>query len=484
MQDRVRRALIFLIIVSTGTLLIFVNLPLLLILPLILAIGFLLLLLLGTITVGEIRSAAASLRRKGAAKPAPAAAERGAAAAAKNGPALPPESREAPAGAPAPAEGSKPQGQKRSRLSFSLGSRLKLRKAPEAPQPARARVPPPSPPPPTRKRGLGLHIGSFISSVKALGAILAAPKKADPDKLRKIDSLLDYAVSEKADLSEPSPLDTLLEDAAPDTGLPGGLGAQPDAPARGPLAEEDPFLSLSNDEIESGLLDELEDAGPEGTAPAPAGDAGASPPAGTGGTGVSIGVTDMPLPPQEISAPADEAGGESEQEQNDLTALEGIESVDENLKELDSLATEGPEPAAAAGRKEGEAPNVPGPAGPATAAGGSKGPAVGGAGQDAPEPAPEAELSLFEKKSASDASELAAFTAAPGPEDDMLSSLTAEIRTTKKKKDVSLLRDLEGYKVPGTEIETDLTSLYSTLNAATEKQKKTRTVRGKKPAPK
>ena len=74
----------------------------------------------------------------------------------------------------------------------------------------------------------------------------------------------------------------------------------------------------------------------------------------------------------------------------------------------------------------------------------------------------------------SDQQEMAAFAAASGGDDDMLSSLAASIKTVRKEQDLSLLRDLKDFRAPGTKIETELTELYTTLNAATERQKKLR----------
>ena len=88
------------------------------------------------------------------------------------------------------------------------------------------------------------------------------------------------------------------------TGMPGpGRGAR----SRDPVPVEDPFLSLSSDELETGLLDTIDPADLETeTVPAPAPE-GATPlsdsaPMMDATSGLAIGEADIPLPPQELSA--------------------------------------------------------------------------------------------------------------------------------------------------------------------------------------
>jgi hypothetical protein len=69
MNDRIRRPLIFGVIVGAGTLFIFFDLPLLLILPLILAIGLVLLILLGALPVAELKAMLSARLKRGAKKP-------------------------------------------------------------------------------------------------------------------------------------------------------------------------------------------------------------------------------------------------------------------------------------------------------------------------------------------------------------------------------------------------------------------------------
>ena len=57
MKETTHRLVLFAVIVGTGSVLIFVDIPLIYLIPLIMAVGFLLLILLGSITVAEIKNA-------------------------------------------------------------------------------------------------------------------------------------------------------------------------------------------------------------------------------------------------------------------------------------------------------------------------------------------------------------------------------------------------------------------------------------------
>ena len=57
MKETTHRLVLFAVIVGIGSVLIFVDIPLIYLIPLIMAVGFLLLILLGSITVAEIKNA-------------------------------------------------------------------------------------------------------------------------------------------------------------------------------------------------------------------------------------------------------------------------------------------------------------------------------------------------------------------------------------------------------------------------------------------
>ena len=56
MKERLRRVILFTVIVITGSVMILFDVPLILMIPLILAVGFVILLLLGAITVADFKS--------------------------------------------------------------------------------------------------------------------------------------------------------------------------------------------------------------------------------------------------------------------------------------------------------------------------------------------------------------------------------------------------------------------------------------------
>lgn len=488
MDARIRRILIFVIIVGTGTVLLYADLPLLFILPLIIAVGFLLLILLGAIPIAELKTYFS--RSAGKPAPAPAAAKPEAKA-----PAVPPaakkgrfsfslgslfkkrETGKGPSPAVRPPQKGVPEPARKPRFSFSIGPLFAGKK--EKPAPVAAPKPQPAAAA-GKKRGVSFHMGSLVSSFRAFSAILTAKKEKDPDKLKKIDSMLDQTVSEKVDLTPPPPVAVPVAVPAAAGATAGGGGGMVPVTA----GEEDPFLSLSNDELEAGLLDGLdeEDAGPPAAAPpgeSPAGplsipDAGAD---------IPLADADIPVPPSDVDAAAgdilkaNEAGGEAA-----LPDLEGLDSIDENLGELDSLTLDSAE----LDEDEDEDEEKTGPAtAPAPAPGAAATPGspgwidtkVAGADTGAVSTAPDSKRS--------DQSEMAAFASASGGDDDMLSSLAADIKTVKKELDISLLRELKDFRAPGKAIETELTDLYTTMNAAVEKQRKLRPAPAKKkPQPK
>src|SRR5208337_1857043 len=64
MKENIRRLVLFAAIVGIGSVLIFVDIPLLYLLPLIIIVGFFLLVLLGSITVTDIKNAVSKLSLK------------------------------------------------------------------------------------------------------------------------------------------------------------------------------------------------------------------------------------------------------------------------------------------------------------------------------------------------------------------------------------------------------------------------------------
>ena len=483
MNDRIRRILIFIFIVGAGTLLIFFDLPLLFILPLIVIIGLILLILLGAIPVAELKGILASpFRKKGSEKPA-------AVVSAKPqqkpslAPATPkrkyfgvlsslfkrkPKDEPVSSGATAKKPGAVTE-QKKS--GFDI--RSWFRKKPSGtPMVAAAQKQPAAAP--AKKGGISHHFGSLVSSLKTFGTILKTKKDTDPDKIRKIDGMLDQAVHDKPDKVEIPVMKSSPEKPIPggSTGAIGGAGSGslgvPDT------ADEDPFSALSEDEFDTSLLDGLDEDDGLAKAAATPTPAGPSPvitfTLQEEGAEPAMQEFDMPGPAKsgeeaplspELAAAAEDILKANEPESGEVPALEGLESVDDNLGDLDNLNLDSMD----LGEDEDEEEEIKDFGQPAPA------PSV-----PMPEPAPAAPALAASAggPKGSDQSEMAAFAAASGGDDDLISSLTSEIKTVKKDKDISLLRDLKDFRAPGTTIEAELTELYATLNSAAEKQKKIR----------
>jgi len=457
MKERIRRALIFVTIIGAGTFLILFDLPLLMILPLILLIAGVLLILSGAVTVGDLKALGASLKRRGKTKPAA-------------DPAAPQAASPSPAGRDTPAK---------KRFPPNLGSLF--RKKPKKSTPAKGATMSQKPAVGTKKK-ISLHVSALLSSAKTLGTLVTSRKKPDPDKLKKIDNLLDAAVSEKAGASMRRSVG-ILDQVPPMPGagaLSGGYGKN--QPMQKPR-DDDPFLSLSNDELESGLLDELEDEGTPQPAP-PQNPTETQAPVFTvevpeGGEGTPISEPDIPLPPQEISSSGEDMALENEPELEGLPVFEGLESVDDNLGELENLNLDSvnlddePEENPMVTRPPRPAPATAAPVPPASPV-----PPALSSIPAAPEQAP-----LFpppapagSSKSQKEQAEIAAFAAGTGGDEDvdMLSSLAADIKSAKKEVDLSLLRDLKDFKAEGKTLETELSDIYATLNTAMEIQKGSR----------
>jgi hypothetical protein len=206
MKERLRRVILFIVIVITGSVLIFFDVPLVILIPFILATGVVVLVLLGAITPSDIRSV---FKRP------------------------------------------KSDIRKKTGILKQLDEMKFFEKKPAQPD---------KKPAPVQKKGepgIG-HAGktsplrSFLSSLGSLGAVLRE-RNRQKKKVEHINDLLDKAVSEKVKVSA-------LAGAGTSTGIPGSSGG-----ASGPgdrAQEQDPFMSLSGDEFDVSLLDGLEDTGP------------------------------------------------------------------------------------------------------------------------------------------------------------------------------------------------------------------------------
>ncbi|HPS23808.1 MAG TPA: hypothetical protein PLM60_10445 [Methanoregulaceae archaeon] len=408
MKENIRRLILFAAIVGIGSVLIFANLPLIYLLPLIIVVGFVLLLVLGAITIAEIKAALAKLSFKNL----------------RQNPLL-------------------------KRLdSIEIGGKKAV--APKEPADKKP-VKSPERKSPEKGGGISKHFSLLASSVLSLKSILTERKKPakKPDEINK---LLDRTISEKVSRG------SALESAATVPAAAGGGGGAGTAPPPAEMPDEaDPFLSLSGEELETGLLDGLDemdlDASP--SVIAPSADAPAAAGAADSSADLSMPDLDMPsLPDSDTNAEADailkaHAGPGPEEFEN----LEGGDAIDENLGDLDSINLDDVD-------LGDDSPAEPSPALAVPAAAPSSG--TGNLIPATPM------TPAAEPGADTDQSDISSFAAGggPGSDDDMLSSLASDIKQVKKEKDVSLLRELKDFQAPATDIEKELQEMADHLNEA------------------
>jgi hypothetical protein len=431
MNSGLRRFLIFVIMVGSGTVLILYNLPLVFIIALAAAIGILLIVLLSPPTAAELKSSILNIykisfiRRQKANKPYIKRAEH---------------------------------------------------KAPETEKTVELRVEPfqvPKSEDTGQKRKFSLHPGSLFASIGSLGTILRTGKLPERDKIEGTDRFSNKTGGEKAGGSALARAAELSPDSM--TGNrrePGGAGGSSPRAGVSPSPTDDPFLSLSSDELETGLLDTLEEKDTKRTGIRPDSTPADLPlPYIPGSSGVTIGESDIPIPPQEISAEAQEEAGSNEPDLDEFNDLEGTDSIDQNLDELDTIDFDSVTPEGDMWDEEestGETPPPPKPPEPATPL-----PEPQARKEPAPPANPPPVISRVSLKK-DDHSDMTVFTAPVSADDRMISSLADAIKTTKKTKDLSLLRELKDFKVPAKDIEKELSDLYQGLDMISERKNKTK----------
>ena len=309
--------------------------------------------------------------------------------------------------------------------------------------------------------GIRLHLTSFVTSLGSLGAILRA-RTNQGKKVEDINKMLDKAVSDKVTKSQP-PAST-QSPAKPDTRtglpLPGGAGGL----SVGSDAETDPFLAMSNDDFDPGLLDGLEDE--PASFPNPDGDGPAS------GSGLPLPEPDLSIPLTEDdsgSLPAMPDGGETTGDDglDAFKGLDGGDALDEDFGDLDDLNLDdveldddlgGTAPAGPAPVIEVSAEPAPPPSAPPSDSGAVK---TAWIASDAPKGADGADDQIGVQ------SDMASFASASGggSDEDLLSSIASDVKTVKKEKDVSLLRELKDFKAPADEIENELKEMFGRMSS-------------------
>jgi hypothetical protein len=410
MKESMRKPILFAVIVVVGSVLVLFDIPLVILVPFILVVGFFTLLALGSITIAEIREGIAGLGKTGILKRLNDIKffEKKAADTIKITSPLP----------------EKNEGKK--------GGRNEERAKP----------------------GFTTHITAFFSSIGSLRSVLRQ-RSSQTKKVEDINRLLDKTVSEK--VPAPAPAGT-----APAIPAGGGGASSKTAPDL-----DDPFLSLSGDEFDEGLLDGLgDDGGLMTPAPAPAGEPAFDP---KDFPDLEPESPDLPPPTPAVSPPARDipvdtgagAGGGLDE----FAGLDGGDLSDTDFGDLDNLSLD--DISLDADRGDTPAPGVPDAPAPAAApAADSNAVKTAWVPSDAPKDANELEDEV------STQADMAAFAGGSAGDEDLLSSIASDVKHAAKEQDLSLLRDLKDFRAPASEIENELGGMYERMNRAQQTKRK------------
>jgi len=418
MKESLRRVILFTVTVITGSVMILIDVPIIIMIPLILAVGFVILLLLGAITVADLRAAFTSikiqnLRKTGILK-------------------------------------------RLDQMKFFEKKPVQDNKKPVSPIKKEA-----SGSSDPKKTGIVAHLGSFLSSLGSLGTVLKERSRRER-KVEHINELLDKAVSEKV---KGSALANAATGAKPEKTSPpakGGPGVQE------PPKDQDPFLSLSGDEFDVSLLDGLDDNEASPSKSSPAAEKTSAAPAA--GSDLVINEPDIPLPSLDISSEADDIlKNNPEGGLEEFKGLDGGEAIDQDFGDLENLNLDDvdldidiEDEAPATGGTSGQgSPGTSPSSNPATAV------KTDWVASDAPKNA-----DILEKQ-VSTQDDMAAFAGgASGTDEDLLSSLASDVKKVTKEKNISLLRDLKEFKAPAADIEHELKEMFDMMKTSTKAAKK------------
>jgi hypothetical protein len=284
-------------------------------------------------------------------------------------------------------------------------------------------------------------------------------------KVEHINELLDKAVSEKVKGS------ALASAGGNDTKIKPFLSSGTSIPGTDEQnKDQDPFLSLSGDEFDISLLDGLDDQeSPPITASAGQVSTHLPP---DGGPAIAITEQEIPMPSLDMTPGADEILKKNEGEGlEEFKGLEGGDSIDQDLGELDNLSIEdidldidmGEEAPVASGdllakTETANSASSPNPV---------KTIQTDWVESDAPKNAATAENEVSRQ------AEMASFAGgASGTDEDLLSSLATDVKRVAKEQNTSLLRDLKDFKAPATAIENELKEMFETLKSVSDPRKK------------
>lgn len=409
MKENLRRPILFAVIVITGSVLILFDIPLVVMIPVLLVVGFLILFIVGAITVAEIKAATGSLK--------PANLKQIRIIKKLDGMKFFEKSTAVPKGKPQPAKGVAPQPVKKT----------------------------------DKKSGIGLHITSFISSIKSLGTVIKERSKRGK-KIEDINRQLDRTVTEKVD-KRSAPASVGSSAGTSGSHPSGGAGTT----STGTGKEQDPFLSLSEDEFDAGLLDSLDDLDSPLSTDGITDDSSLSVP---DTRSPDINEPDISLPTLDMDGEAGNILRDNDAEGLDeFSGLDDIDPGDSDFGDLDSLSLDDVE------LDDDENPSqspvttaAPEPVSEGSPPESSKDMKTAWIQSDAP-------TGQFDDQISTE-SDMASFSGGTGGSDaDLLSSLASDVKHVKKEKNLSLLRELKDFKAPADEIEGELTDVFSRMSS-------------------
>jgi hypothetical protein len=427
MKESIRRFILFSVIVITGSVLILFDVPLVIMIPFALMVGFILLVLLGAVSIEEIKSALGNLKPGNLKK----------------------------TGILKRLDGMK---------FFKKSSAAKPDKKPSQKTETKQTVKAPEKVKgPEKKSGISGHLNSFVSSVRSLGTVLRQRSKHGK-KVEDINKLLDTTVSEKietnsarasagnvADIKMPSPA--------------GGAGSA----TRDQAKEQDPLLSLADDEFDTSILDSLDD---QDALPSTQADTLPSLDIdGEVGNILKDNEPDIPLPSLDIDGEAGNILKDNAQGLEEFSSLDGGEVIDQDFGDLDGINLDDVD----FGDDDEKNATAATSTSPAAAPAGKAASPLRKTAEvktdwvksDAPKGAAEKDQDQISTQA-----DMAAFSSGPSSDADLLSSLADGIKHVEKKVDLSLLRELKDFKAPSSDIEKELGDMYARLKEVPDTGKK------------
>jgi len=425
MRESLRRIILFIVIVTIGSIAILFDIPLIIMIPLIIAVGFIITILTGALTVSEIR---AVFKRKKV-----------------------PDVKKVP-----------------DKKKVSFFQRLKKTKPVES---TAAQSGGKTPPLPVKKEpvksdgpqaGKVSRFHSFFSSIRSLGTVMRGRRERNK-RVEEIDKQLDSTIPQNVPTSARTGTGTEEK-----TGVKGGgaLSASVDTPK-----DQDPLLSLSSDEINADLLAGLDDQDTVSTAPDRS---GVVIPDSKAIADKLVSDSSVSLPSLDIdTAVQDTPDGNDKAESGALGGLDGLsepaDSLDKDLGDLDNVNLDDVVPDEEMGEATKET------------AGSSAVPDKKPKSSQSPPKSKQIKDDEFtfeapkdlekELDQESTQSDMAAFARGTGSDDDLLSSISSDIKHVKKEDDLSLLRDLKDYRAKATDIESELSEIYGSLKSIKNPEK-------------